>query len=83
MMKADKNNKNVALDSNFSTGAKALLAIVVGVVGVSLLIAALPIILPLLWIGLILVAGLAVLWGVIELLGFGINTIKKCKKGGK
>ena len=79
MMKADKNNKT-APDSNFSTGAKALFVIIVGVVGISLLITTIPIILPLFWIGMVIAGGLAILWGIIELLGFGINTVKKCKR---
>ena len=80
MMKINKDN-NVAPDSNFSTGAKALLVIIVCVVGISLLIAALPIIIPVIWIVIVIAGVLAILWGVIELLGCGINSIKKCKGG--
>jgi len=74
MMKSVNNNN---CTSNLGTGVKAFTMILIGLIVLALAAAALPIILPLLWMLVVMSAGIGVVVGVIWLLGFVVNLCKR------
>lgn len=69
--------KHEGFKSNFTTGLKASVLIILIVLSISFIIAALPVILPILFVVLIGVAVVGVCLGFIQILGFIINLFKK------
>jgi hypothetical protein len=76
MMKA---NKTGSCDANLATGVKAASILLIGLVGLALAAAALPIILPLLWMLVVVGSGIGVIVGAVWLLGFIVNLFKRNK----
>ena len=80
MMKASGDNNEYSGD--FATGLKALVVIILCIAAIGLLLSALPIIIPMIWLALIIVAFGAMLFCFIQLLGWSINKCNKLRKKG-
>ena len=76
MMKATNTNSG---NTNLATGFKALSLLLIGLVVLALAAAALPIIIPLLWLLVVIGGGVGIIIGAVWLLGFIVNLFKRNK----